>query len=342
MVVAPTAQPAPERHRQGGDDRAGSAARIRVDTGEWFHAPGAVRGVDGRSGLRIALRVTHYANSVRCADGSCGPVGRPKAAFASGDVPMRRMPHDRAEATRGLSGSRATRRWLGLGKQLRLNLRRGKSLVTRDFAGLTGRTCGNIRSCQEARTHSRRLPVIAAFFADDVSASQAALLASSALDRRAADDDAPPSLMAGSGRIVEALPNALDAARVQGRHLMVALPLAHLGDRSIRSRVDVAVVSFGPRPLAASAALRAVAADALPDLPALVARLLRQRPSGRPARAAGDAGGPPAREGRPAARRRALRRPDVPLRRSRRRTVPRRGGPARAAPRSGSPQRAVR
>jgi hypothetical protein len=109
--------------------------------------------------------------------------------------------------------------------------------------------------------------VIAAFFADDVSASQAALLASSALDRRAADDDAPPSLMAGSGRIVEALPNALDAARVHGRHLMVALPLAHLGDRSIRSRVDVAVVSFGPRPLAASAALRAVAADALPDLP---------------------------------------------------------------------------
>lgn len=109
--------------------------------------------------------------------------------------------------------------------------------------------------------------MIAAFFSEDMSANQAALLASSALDRRAADDDAPPSLVAGSGRIVEALPNALDAARIHGRHLMVALPLAHLGDRAVRSRVDVAVVSFGPRPLAASAALRAMAAEALPDLP---------------------------------------------------------------------------
>ncbi|MCB4801530.1 hypothetical protein QO001_003196 [Methylobacterium brachiatum] len=109
--------------------------------------------------------------------------------------------------------------------------------------------------------------MIAAFFADDTSASQAALLASSALDRRVDDDDAPPSLVAGGGRIVEALPSSLDAARADGRHLMVALPLAHLGDRAVRSRVDVAVVSFGPRPLAASAALRAMAADALPDLP---------------------------------------------------------------------------
>lgn len=108
--------------------------------------------------------------------------------------------------------------------------------------------------------------MIAAFFADDLSASQAALLASSALDRGRSDHDGSPSLMAGSGRIVGALPSSLDAARADGRHLMVALPLAHLGDRAVRSRVDVAVVSFGPRPLAASAALRAMAADALPDL----------------------------------------------------------------------------
>lgn len=109
--------------------------------------------------------------------------------------------------------------------------------------------------------------MIAAFFADDMSASQAALLASSALDRGRPDPDGSPSLMAGSGRIVEALPTSLDAARADGRHLMVALPLAHLADRAIRHRIDVAVVSFGPTPLAASAALRAMAANALPDLP---------------------------------------------------------------------------
>jgi len=109
--------------------------------------------------------------------------------------------------------------------------------------------------------------VIAAFFADDMSASHAALLASSAFDRRADEPALSPGLVAGGDRIVEALPTSLDAARACGRHLMVALPLAHLDDRAIRSRVYVAVVSFGPSPVAASAALRAMAAGALPDLP---------------------------------------------------------------------------
>jgi hypothetical protein len=108
--------------------------------------------------------------------------------------------------------------------------------------------------------------VIAAFFADDASASHAALLASSAFDRRSDQIGAPTNLMVGGSRIVGALPTYLDAARVGGRHLMVALPLAHLNDHAIRSRGDVAVVAFGPEPLAACAAIRAMAADALPDL----------------------------------------------------------------------------
>jgi len=124
--------------------------------------------------------------------------------------------------------------------------------------------------------------VIAAFFADDMSASHAALLASSAFDRRADEPALSPGLVAGGDRIVEALPTSLDAARACGRHLMVALPLAHLDDRAIRSRVDVAVVSFGPSPVAASAALRAMAAGALPDLPPpwLLACCGRARPAG--------------------------------------------------------------
>lgn len=109
--------------------------------------------------------------------------------------------------------------------------------------------------------------MIAAFYADDSSAGQAALLASSALDRISERIDHSPSLLAGGDRIAESLPAALDAARASGRHLMVALPLAHLNDHAIRSRVDVAVVSFGPDPVAASAALRAMAADPLHDLP---------------------------------------------------------------------------
>ena len=70
--------------------------------------------------------------------------------------------------------------------------------------------------------------MIAAFFADDMSASHAALLASSAFDRRADEPALSPGLVAGGDRIVEALPTSLDAARACGRHLMVALPLAHL------------------------------------------------------------------------------------------------------------------
>ncbi|MGH1590498.1 hypothetical protein ACRBEV_21850 [Methylobacterium phyllosphaerae] len=124
---------------------------------------------------------------------------------------------------------------------------------------------------------------------------------------------------------------------------MVALPLAHLDDHAIRSRVDVAVVSFGPDPVAASAALRAMAADPLYDLPPpwLLACCGDGRPAGlrtlpvtfkalRRAKAASAPG------------RRPLRRDEGALRRARRRAAPRRRGPARAPPRSGPPRRAVR
>ncbi|GJD77492.1 hypothetical protein [Methylobacterium gregans] len=124
--------------------------------------------------------------------------------------------------------------------------------------------------------------MIAAFFADDLSASHAALLASTAYNRRSIADDPTPSLVIGGERIVAAVPTILDAARSQGRDLMVALPLAHLGDRAIRCRVDAVVVSFGAKPWAARAAREAVAADAGRDLapPWLLPCCASARPAG--------------------------------------------------------------
>lgn len=97
------------------------------------------------------------------------------------------------------------------------------------------------------------------FFADDMSASHAALLANNALNR---DDPGPPGILAGSNALAEAVPDYLDAARMEGRHLMVALPLAQLDNPRIRSRVDLAVVTYGPSVVARDGALRAMASEA--------------------------------------------------------------------------------
>ncbi len=96
------------------------------------------------------------------------------------------------------------------------------------------------------------------FFADDMSASHAALLASNAFDR---DDPGPPGVLAGSNALADAVPDYLDVARMQGRHLMVALPLMQLDNLRIRSRIDLAVVTFGPSVVARDGAIRAMAAQ---------------------------------------------------------------------------------
>lgn len=96
------------------------------------------------------------------------------------------------------------------------------------------------------------------FFADDRSASQAALLAATAFNRR---DPGSPCVIAGSNALADAVPEYLDAARMQGRPLMVALPLAQLRNRGIRSRVDLAVVTYGPSLIARDCARRAMAAE---------------------------------------------------------------------------------
>jgi hypothetical protein len=97
------------------------------------------------------------------------------------------------------------------------------------------------------------------FFADDSSACHAALLANSALNR----EGMPGSgILAGGHNIADAVPAYLDEAAASQSHLMLALPLALLGDISIRSRLDLAVVSFGPEPLAHDGARRAMASKA--------------------------------------------------------------------------------
>lgn len=97
------------------------------------------------------------------------------------------------------------------------------------------------------------------FFADDSSACHAALLANSALNREGTPG---PGVLAGGHNIADAVPAYLDEADGSHSHLMLALPLALLGDISIRSRLDLAVVSFGPEPLAHDGARRAMASKA--------------------------------------------------------------------------------
>lgn len=96
------------------------------------------------------------------------------------------------------------------------------------------------------------------FFADDMSASQAALLASGGLSGHA---PGAPGVLAGSNALAEAIPDYLDAATASGRHLMIALPLAQLSNLSIRSRIDLAVIAFGPSLVARDGAFRAMTAE---------------------------------------------------------------------------------
>lgn len=97
-----------------------------------------------------------------------------------------------------------------------------------------------------------------AFFANDLSAGQAAMLADSALNRR---DGPVIAFWDGAGRIAHDIPAYLDAGRAAGADATIALPLSHLGDPSIRERIDLAVVTFGRDALAEEGALRAIASD---------------------------------------------------------------------------------
>lgn len=97
------------------------------------------------------------------------------------------------------------------------------------------------------------------FFADDSSASHAALLANNALCRA---DPSDSGVLAGGYNIVDVVPNYLDEAAEQGHHLMLALPLAQLGNASIRRRLDLSVVTFGAEPLAHDGARRAMTSKA--------------------------------------------------------------------------------
>lgn len=96
------------------------------------------------------------------------------------------------------------------------------------------------------------------FFADDTSASQAAFLAGRGFNCR---HRGPSGVLAGSNALADAVPEYLEAARALKRHIMVALPLAQLGNDQIRCRLDLAVVTFGSGLPARHSALRALAAD---------------------------------------------------------------------------------
>lgn len=96
------------------------------------------------------------------------------------------------------------------------------------------------------------------FFADDMSACHAAFLANNGF---CGPDRGSSGVLAGSNALAGAVPEYLDTARTLGRHLMVALPLAQLGNHKIRSRIELAVVAFGQGLVGRDAALQAMAAD---------------------------------------------------------------------------------
>jgi hypothetical protein len=98
------------------------------------------------------------------------------------------------------------------------------------------------------------------FFADDSSACHAALLANNAFLKEGRSDT---GILAGGSNIVDAVPAYLDEAAGSNRNLMVALPLAQLDNTAIRSRLDLAVVAFGPDPLAHDGARRVMASKAV-------------------------------------------------------------------------------
>lgn len=99
------------------------------------------------------------------------------------------------------------------------------------------------------------------FFADDDSACRAAFLADKAFDWNDDASSSSLSYLAGGGCIAEAVPDYLDAASSKGTNLFVALPLWCVDDLSIRSRLDLAVVTSGHRPLSVANAWRAWAAE---------------------------------------------------------------------------------
>lgn len=99
------------------------------------------------------------------------------------------------------------------------------------------------------------------FFADDDSACRVAFLVDKVF---AWNDDASSgglSYLAGGECIAGAVPDYLDAASAKGANLFVALPLGCVDNVSIRSRLDLAVVTSGHQPLAVANARRAWAAE---------------------------------------------------------------------------------
>ncbi|GJE81991.1 hypothetical protein [Methylorubrum thiocyanatum] len=99
------------------------------------------------------------------------------------------------------------------------------------------------------------------FFADDDSACRVAFLADKAFDWAEDASSGAPSYLAGGECIAEAVPDYLDAASARGTNLFVALPLGCVDDASIRSRLDLAVVTSGDQPLAVANARRAWEAE---------------------------------------------------------------------------------
>lgn len=101
-----------------------------------------------------------------------------------------------------------------------------------------------------------------AFHAQDTSADDVAALISQILNL-GQEDPLGPWLAGfdGAKPPTGQLEDALDAAAHGKRHLMVSLPLAWLGEPSIRRRIDLAVVTFGPSPRAAAAAMLAMEAE---------------------------------------------------------------------------------
>ncbi|KAB7783910.1 hypothetical protein [Methylorubrum populi] len=99
------------------------------------------------------------------------------------------------------------------------------------------------------------------FFADDDSACRVAFLADKAFDWADDASSGGPSYLAGGECIAEAVPDYLDAATAKGANLFVALPLGCVDHLSIRSRLDLAVVTSGHQPLAVANARRAWAAE---------------------------------------------------------------------------------
>lgn len=117
------------------------------------------------------------------------------------------------------------------------------------------------------------------FFSDDRSGAQAALLANTAFNRHRPGE---PEVACGSGNVLGSIPALLDAARTDGRDLMVAFPLARIHDVVLRARMDLAVVTAGPSPVCQAIARRAVAFDARGSRPPVAPAWLLAGPDAAP------------------------------------------------------------